>query len=680
MKKKELLFLLILSLTLFGIYWKTFNYELIWDSKIFFKNNRFLLEDKPLYHAFELGYFKQKLATRSSYYRPITVLTFLLEEKIWGLKNMTMRLVNLMIYILSLLFIYFFLKNQSLKENFAEIATLLFALFPLNSDNIIWVVGRCDLLLLLWAGMTIYFLDLYLRRKKNIYLLYSSFGYVCGLLSKEAFFFFLPIFILYEFLKRKKITFPYHLSLLLITASFFFIKTKFLGIKNLRIVFHSNLLQNLFETLSALGFYLKSIFFPLNYDMFLPLWEITNSLYIGLGILFLLLLGCMGFITLKKKELMIPLSLIVFFLAGHIILIFTLIFPFKVYTRYMMIPVLGFVWIFTHFMVQIKEKLKFLTVMLLLLLFIPAIVIHSYNYRTELSFFQRALKSSPQNSFILYSIADIYYEKGDYLLAELYLNRALSYKMEKQAAMLITLRYADIEFIRAKYDLVIRWIESLKAFYSASTQIGPYILFHSNHQKALVYMNQGKFELAESAFQKNIQAFEEMEDSYKELYTLYVGHNFWDKAKDLEAMMKTKFPFARGIETPQLERHFKSLSPEEKLKFYILHKNFIKGIEILEGLERQTNEDKILLARLYYRAGKEKEGEKLIHEIYSRGKNDYQLMNTLGNFYLREFLRVEEALYFFRKSLELNPSQPDLIFLTNRLIHDYLEKLKKVWY
>ncbi len=56
MKKKDALFILILIIILFGLYWKTFSYELIWDTKILIQQNLLFKENPPLWPAFKFGY------------------------------------------------------------------------------------------------------------------------------------------------------------------------------------------------------------------------------------------------------------------------------------------------------------------------------------------------------------------------------------------------------------------------------------------------------------------------------------------------------------------------------------------------------------------------------------------------------------------------------------------------
>ena len=111
----------------------------------------------------------------------------MIENRLWGLEPSTLRLTNLLIYFFGLAFLFLFLKRQKAYPYFPEIVTLLFALYPLNMDNIVWIVGRGDLLMLLWAALCFLFLDLSLKRRRTLYLVLSSASFLLGIFSKETF-------------------------------------------------------------------------------------------------------------------------------------------------------------------------------------------------------------------------------------------------------------------------------------------------------------------------------------------------------------------------------------------------------------------------------------------------------------------------------------------------------------
>jgi len=682
MKKKDIIFIVILIIVVLSLYWKTLDYEYIWDSKVYLQQNILLIENPSLWTAFKFSHFREQLGISDIdyYYRPLFALSFMVENKLWGIKSANLRLTNLVIYILSLIFLYVFFKYQSEKKYFPEIATLLFALYPLNVDNVVWIVGRNDLFLLLWASLTFLFLEFFIKKRKFYFLICSSFFYLIGVLSKESFLYFLPILFLYEIVKRRKITIPYHLSNAILSIFFFILKNKILGIKNLSLVFYSDVTENIKVALASLGYYFRSIIFSFYYDMFLPLRDVTNLLYFSLGILFILSFILLLLKSRRDNEIIVPLSFILFFTSGHLLLLYTNLFPFKLYSRYMMLPALGFIWIFAKYVSRIKGKVKLYLVLIIILLFIPSVLINSGSFKNELTFFKRAHSSSPEDGHILYQIANAYHQKKDYLSSELYLNKALSYGQRKENAMLLSLLYADIEMRKADYEKVFRWIENVENFgRSPYLEVAPFIRFQINHKKAVVYLLRGEVEQAEKLLNENIERYRNKKEFYSELYKMYVGHNMWEKAKNLEKIMKERFPSLMSLDVIQIKGEFDSLPTEEKIGFYIRHRNLNAAISIIKTLTPLELERKIILSKLYYWTGREREAQDIINEIIFENPGDFLILNTVGNFYLKELIRVKDALFYFKKSLEINKNQPELVSLVDSLTDGYLNKLKNLW-
>ena len=682
MKKKEIIFFLVLILIIFALYWNTLDYELIWDTKILlFQDNILLTENLPLWSAFNFGYFHDQIGINNVdfYYRPLLTASFMIENKLWELNSANLRLSNIIIYILSLLFLYLFFRSQSNKNYFAEIAILLFALFPLNIDNIVWVVGRGDLLLLLWASLTFLFLELFVKKRNSVLLILSSFFYLLGLLSKEAFLFFFPFLLLYEWVKRKKISLPYHIFNIVVSILFLVIKNTMLGIKNLGVVISSNFLENIKIVFATLGYYFRSLVFPFYYDVLIPMANVMNFFYVLMGILAILFFAFLLYKSKKNKEIIPPLGLILIFVGGHLYLSFTVLYPFNIYSRYMMIPAIGLAWILSVYLCRIKEKTRIIIVAIILLLFIPSVIINSHAYKTEFSFFQKLSKSFPENSYLLFKMAKIAQEKNDYLTSEVILNRALSFRQKKETAIMVSLLYATIEAKKSSYDKFFQWIGSIENMESSlKIQLAPFIKSKISQEKALVYISQGKTEQAEKLLKQNIQEYENKRDAYEELHRMYMSFGQWDKAEEFEKIMKARFPSFAGVNTIQRKKEFESLPVEKKISFYIHFRNFNKAIEIINSISKSDLPHKILLAKLHYWAGKEKEASGIIDEILSTYPDDYQILNTIGNFYLRDLFRAEEALIHFKKSLEMNKDQPQIFSLVNQLTENYLKRIKKI--
>ena len=207
MKKRNVLFIFFLIIIIFGLYWKTFSSEMIWDDKIYFQQNLLFSENRPPTDAFKIGSLREQMGLDNSdlYYRPLTVATFLIENRLWGLHPAVLRIVNLLIFLGGLVVLYFFLGSLVPENYFAEIAVLLFALTPIHVDNIVWIVGRGDLMMLLWAALAFFFLERFIKTNRRTSLAASAFFSLIGVFTKESFLFFLPVLFLYELVRRKRI-------------------------------------------------------------------------------------------------------------------------------------------------------------------------------------------------------------------------------------------------------------------------------------------------------------------------------------------------------------------------------------------------------------------------------------------------------------------------------------------
>ncbi|OGD24277.1 MAG: hypothetical protein A2Y69_11500 [Candidatus Aminicenantes bacterium RBG_13_59_9] len=683
MRKKDLFFVVLLAVIVIGLYWKTFSYDFIWDDEIFFKHNLLFIEHQPLTSALKYSYFSEQLGVQGQdhYYRPLLTLSFLLENELWGIKNITLRLTNLLLFYFSLLFLYAFLKVHSDKSFLPEITTLLFALYPLNSENIVWVVGRGDLFLLLWGSLTLLFFELFLKKGRPLYLVGSSFFFLLGVFSKETFILFLPLLLLYEKVRRRKICWPYHLANASIILLFFFIKNLVLGIKNIRMVYTPNSLENVRVALGTLGYYLRTMIFPMRYDMFLPVSDMSRIIFLAFGLLAVAFIVGLAVWAKKDRDVVLPASLFVLFWLGHIPLIFANILPYQIFSRYMMVAALGLVWLLAHFLMRVKERPRFGIVFLILMLFIPSIVLNAGAFKNSTTFWNRAMRSSPNDAYVLFQAAKTAIENKDYLSAEVDLNRSLGVSMKRETAILVSMLYSDIEMMRADYSRVLRWMASVEEFdKSPEIKIAPFIRYQVNAKKARVFLSQGDVEAAEKLLLENIRGYSTVKEGYSDLYNLYVSQGRWSEAAKLEAAMKSIFPaYFAAIDTAKMEKEFETLPFGKKMTFFIQNRNFRAAVALVGTLPSLDLDHQFLLARLFFYEGKVDEGTKAVQEIIDRNPGDVETINKAGFFYLYNLVRVKMALGYFEQSLALNPAQPEIVVLVGRLKKEYLEKLKDAW-
>jgi hypothetical protein len=154
------------------------------------------IEDINLYNLFFPG-------GSGYYYRPLLILTFLLDLKLWGLQESFMHLGNILLHAFNTLLVYAIATRISSPAPNARIvgvvASLFFALHPLNTEAVNWISGRTDLLSGLFILTATLLLLIALDNRSISAMLAASISLVIATLAKETAIFFLPgaLFMIY---------------------------------------------------------------------------------------------------------------------------------------------------------------------------------------------------------------------------------------------------------------------------------------------------------------------------------------------------------------------------------------------------------------------------------------------------------------------------------------------------
>ena len=130
-----------------------------------------------------------------NYYRPILVVSYMMDKYVWGLEESFMHLENIVFHLLNVLLVFAIAQKAALLQGIRSgivplIAALFFAIHPLNTEVVAWIAGRTDLL----AGFFLFFsVWLLLRQPTNYALtLLAAFSMLVACLAKETAIFFLP--------------------------------------------------------------------------------------------------------------------------------------------------------------------------------------------------------------------------------------------------------------------------------------------------------------------------------------------------------------------------------------------------------------------------------------------------------------------------------------------------------
>lgn len=134
------------------------------------------------------------------YYRPIILISFIIDTAIAGQSSMMYHLTNLLLHILFSLMLFKLLKKFRFNSNIALISTLLFAVHPINTNAVSWIAGRNDLIVGVFSlGSFLSFLN-YFEKGKTRWLIIHLLTFLIALYSKEIGIMVIPLVIIYTYL------------------------------------------------------------------------------------------------------------------------------------------------------------------------------------------------------------------------------------------------------------------------------------------------------------------------------------------------------------------------------------------------------------------------------------------------------------------------------------------------
>lgn len=626
------------------VYLPSLQHDLIWDSRPVILENSLLQGKFSLVQPFRHGWWEttsQGSDNRYDYYRPLTILSFMAEKAAWGLSPWRLRLVNLLLFVAALFALHRFLLRLAAPPGAAAIAVLLFALFPLHADNVNWVVGRCDLLMLLFGILSLLFFDMFLEKRSPAAAALSTACYALALLSKEAALFFLPMFLLHEFIRRRRVTLPLHLLPLLASSGFWLLKSSVTGRGGFPFQPFPTLAENVLPALGSLGYYGRSLVFPFATDMFLPVDAVQSAPWLAAGAAAALALLLAPVMALRspgpaRDRLLVAWTWIAPFLAGALLMVFTPIYPFSIWTRYLAIPAVGVCWLLGCGLSAMRPALRKGALLVLLAASALAIVMGSQKYKNETAFWKSAIASCPNDGFFLTKYAGQLKEEGDLIRAGRLLRRALDSRMKNATAVVIAQQLADMEFAQARYEESLSWLERMRALRLDRLAERHRLLLLLRVRTALNDRPGAESTLAEMA--RSSPAAE--------------------AAASRRAARLAFADFANA--PPGAEAAFLTLPPEQKTRYFIARGNYAAAWEAWPGKESPGIVERLQAARLAFLAGREEEAQERIALLARENGGDHRVLNSIGNL-LFDMKRAEEALPFYRGSLRLAPGQEALL-------------------
>lgn len=268
MQNKSSVALFLIILAAIFIYSPSLKNQFIWDDFHLVVNDENVKSFKNLPVVFKTHLYGKEGG--SNFYRPVQVISFMIDYRIWKTNPLGYHLTNLFFHLLSIILVYFFI-SRIFSPDAGLLASLMFAVHPINTEAVTYIAGRADPISTFFflAALLLYIRFKAANRPGLLFLSVASFA--VSLLTKEAVLIFPLVLILYDVLisaqraadlKSMRPYAPYFLvSLVYILVRFFI-----LGFPS-RFMSHAPLGLLIANASKILILYLGLLIFPLHLHM-----------------------------------------------------------------------------------------------------------------------------------------------------------------------------------------------------------------------------------------------------------------------------------------------------------------------------------------------------------------------------------------------------------------------------
>ena len=244
----------------FLLYYQSIDFKFVMfdDDILLGANEEFFTKDGSLKTIFTTDAF---LRNDGTFYRPLQNLSYLIDIKIASdAKAKTCHFNNVLLFSLITFSLYYLLIKFKISHYWAFLGVLLYAAHPLFTSAVVWMPGRGDLLLTLFAIISFIFWISFLENKKNNNLFLTWLFFTLALFSKETAALLPVLYLLYflVFTSKRKIDFRLILSGFLLLCSgigWFILRTKSIMVYDTNMVIN-DYLNNLIAIPTALALFI----------------------------------------------------------------------------------------------------------------------------------------------------------------------------------------------------------------------------------------------------------------------------------------------------------------------------------------------------------------------------------------------------------------------------------------
>ncbi|MCX5886505.1 MAG: tetratricopeptide repeat protein, partial [Proteobacteria bacterium] len=440
---RQILFLGVLILIPFLIYANSFLNDFVFD------DIPLISEDQTITSLKNIPYLLG-ITTGNISYRPLRFISYAIDYYFWGLNPVGYHLSNILLHIASSFLVFGVVFRLSGGYWCAFFSALFFSINPVQTDSVVYLSGRRDILCALFYLAGFYFFLRYRKDRKFRYLLLTFFSYLLSLSSKEMGVTLPLLLFVYDFIEvtsREKGVwcsfkevwsryYPLYLPVFLVGIWFAYYKI-FLNYPSSRHEYYGRSMVTNFLTVGKiLVYYLKIIFLPvvLNADYSYNAFPLSGGIgEVGTFFSIVILAGIFFLIArLFTREKLIAFGLLWFFVT---ILPVCQIFPHHelLAEHYLYLPVVGISLAIGHGMSSVMGGYRFRrwfigAFVLVIIIFGVRVADRNRDWRDGFTLWSRTVRTVPQCARALDNLGVEYYNLKKYKEAVAYHERAIRLK------------------------------------------------------------------------------------------------------------------------------------------------------------------------------------------------------------------------------------------------------------
>lgn len=603
-----------------------------------------------------------KKAYCNMYYRPVLIISFLIDYYIAGLAPGMYHFTNILLHLIACCLLFLFFTKMRYRKDLSFLFTAIFMVHPVLTQAVAWIPGRNDELLTIFSLLTFIFLLKFVDTKKWSHFGWCMFFFTVSLFTKESALILIPMILLYlHFIHKEKIfsmnKLFFGLGWLAVIIVFFILRHPTIKVAPDFTIFL--MLKIMWTNLPQIILFIGKAIFPMELSV-APLVQDSTFIY-GIITIILLVFSLVVSKTIRYKFLIFGLF---WFLISHIPPIMTVV----AMEQRMHFAIIGFMIMVLEFdfikNIDLKKGNALIIFALIFIIYSGVTIVHSKNtYKNKITFWENAARMSPHSPLSLRSIAEMYYTewkegKRDNGLeeAEKKLREAIELREEQpEAHNYMGLIHMDKGFMLEQYT------QQLKAEGKAKEA-------EEKTKESASLLTQ-----AESEFKRAIEIYKDMYIKANESSTIFhdaylnLGGLYYRSGKMKEAEEAWKFtaeanPYKtqvhNNIGLVYMNQGINALEESKKLKE--------------QGKIKEADAKKSESANLLKMSEEEFKKELEINPDYDKAYfNLGMLYSHLGNSELAESL--------WKKTIELNPKQIVSVYQTMVMYYKTQKNWTKFW-